>query len=103
MLSEEQKLCASMCSSGLLKGAMSKLLSMSDAIAQFVPDDVVRDGLSDGADDPVWRRGTRSSARRTRADADRPISDILFDQMIGAGCGRGDRGMGGQRDDGLGL
>ncbi len=66
---------------------MTKLLSMCDAIARYVPDGVMvllgaqmEQMIPFAAGHEIIRQGKRD------LQLVGPISDILFDQMIGAGC-----------------
>jgi glutaconate CoA-transferase subunit A len=68
---------------------MSKLIPLSEAISRFVPDGssvalgLALEGLIPfAAGHEIFRQGLRDLTLIG------PISDILFDQMIGAGCVR---------------
>ena len=66
---------------------MTKLLSLHDAIAQFVPDGAsVCLGLQMEQMIPFSAGHEIIRQRRRNLTLIGPISDILFDQMIGAGC-----------------
>src|SRR5579883_296628 len=66
---------------------MSKLLSMSEAIARYVPDgSSVAIGLALEALIPHAAAHEIIRQRRQNLTLIGPISDILFDQLIGAGC-----------------
>jgi len=66
---------------------MSKLLSMSAAIAEHVPDgSSVALGLQMEAMIPFAAGHEIMRQRRRGLTLIGPISDILFDQMVGAGC-----------------
>src|SRR5579875_2826659 len=66
---------------------MSKLLSMSEAIARYVPDgSSVAIGLALEALIPHAAAHEIIRQRRQDLTLIGPISDILFDQLIGAGC-----------------
>lgn len=65
----------------------SKLMSMSDAIDRFVSDGVsVAMGLALEALIPFAAGHEIIRRKKRRLTAIGPISDILFDQLIGAGC-----------------
>ena len=84
---------------------MSKLLTMREAIAELVPDGAsVALGLQ--MEQMIPFAAGHEIIRQKKRDLTLigPISDILFDQMIAAGCVEaGDCGVGGKCDDGLGL
>src|SRR6202049_603694 len=66
---------------------MSNLLSMSDAIAEFVPDGVsVARGLQMEQMIPFAAGHEIIRQKKRGLTLIGPISDILFDQMIAAGC-----------------
>jgi glutaconate CoA-transferase subunit A len=66
---------------------MSKLTSMAEAIARYVPDGAsVAIGLALEALIPHAAAHEIIRQRRQRLTLIGPISDILFDQLIGAGC-----------------
>jgi glutaconate CoA-transferase subunit A len=66
---------------------MSKLTSMADAIAQFVPDgSSVAIGLALEPFIPFAASHEIIRQQRRNLTLIGPISDILFDQLIGAGC-----------------
>src|SRR5579862_5704811 len=66
---------------------MSKLLSMPDAIAEFVPDGAsVALGLQLEQMIPFAAGHEIIRQRKRNLTLIGPISDILFDQIIGAGC-----------------
>ena len=66
---------------------MSKLLSMSEAIARYVPDgSSVAMGLALEPLIPFAAGHEIIRQRRQNLTLIGPISDILFDQLIGAGC-----------------
>ncbi len=66
---------------------MSKLLSMSEAIARYVPDgSSVAIGLALEPLIPFAAGHEIIRQRRHNLTLIGPISDILFDQLIGAGC-----------------
>ncbi len=66
---------------------MSKLITMSDAIARFVPDGAaVACGLALEPLIPFAAGHEMIRQRRRGLTLIGPISDILFDEMIGAGC-----------------
>ena len=66
---------------------MSKLTSMTDAIAQFVPDgSAVAIGLALEPFIPFAASHEIIRQQRRNLTLIGPISDILFDQLIGAGC-----------------
>src|SRR5579864_756487 len=66
---------------------MSKVRSMHDAIAEFVPDGAsVAMGLQLEQMIPFAAGHEIIRQRRRGLTLIGPISDILFDQMIGAGC-----------------
>src|ERR1700680_1943351 len=66
---------------------MSNLLSMSDAIAEFVPDGVsVARGLQMEQMSPFAAGHEIIRQKKRGLTLIGPISDILFDQLIGAGC-----------------
>ncbi len=66
---------------------MSKLTSMSDAIAQYVPDgSSVAIGLALEPFIPFAASHEIIRQQRRNLTLIGPISDILFDQLIGAGC-----------------
>src|ERR1700720_4781665 len=66
---------------------MNKLTSMTDAIAQYVPDgSSIAMGLA--LEPMIPFAAAHEMIRQQRRDLTLigPISDILFDQLIGAGC-----------------
>jgi len=66
---------------------MSKLMSMAEAITRFVPDSSsVAIGLA--LEPMIPFAAAHEMIRQQRRDLTLigPISDILFDQLIGAGC-----------------
>src|SRR5256885_10869267 len=66
---------------------MSKLLSMRDAISNFVPDDAsVALGLQMEQMIPFAAGHEIIRQKKRGLTLIGPISDILFDQLIGAGC-----------------
>lgn len=66
---------------------MSKLASMTDAISQYVPDgSSVAIGLALEPFIPFAASHEIIRQRRRNLTLIGPISDILFDQLIGAGC-----------------
>src|SRR6266851_3434266 len=66
---------------------MSKLTTMSEAIARYVPDGAsVAIGLALEALIPYAAAHEIMRQRRQNLTLIGPISDILFDQLIGAGC-----------------
>src|SRR6266852_1199596 len=66
---------------------MSKLMTMSEAVARYVPDgSSVAVGLALEALIPFAAAHEIIRQRRRNLTLIGPISDILFDQMIGAGC-----------------
>src|SRR2546430_54890 len=66
---------------------MSKLTSMTDAIAQYVPDgSSVAIGLALVPFTPFASSHEIIRQQRRNLTLIGPISDILFDQLIGAGC-----------------
>src|SRR5207247_4213651 len=66
---------------------MSKLTSMSDAIAQYLPDgSSVASGLALEPLVPFAAGHEIIRQQRRNLTLIGPISDILFDQLIGAGC-----------------
>ena len=66
---------------------MSKLTSMKEAIAQYVPDgSSVALSLALEALIPFAAAHEIIRQQRRRLTLIGPISDILFDQLIGAGC-----------------
>src|SRR5437016_14092585 len=66
---------------------MSKLTSMSDAIAQYLPDgSSVAIGLALEPLIPFAAGHEIIRQQRRNLTLIGPISDILFDQLIGAGC-----------------
>src|SRR5438270_6343752 len=66
---------------------MSKLRSMRDAIAEFVPDgSSVAMGLQMEQMIPFAAGHEIIRQRKRNLTLIGPISDILFDQLIGAGC-----------------
>src|SRR5947208_4544224 len=66
---------------------MSKLTSMTDAIAQYVPDgSSVAIGLALEPFIPFAAAHEIIRQQRRNLTLIGPISDILFDQLIGAGC-----------------
>ncbi len=66
---------------------MSKLTSMAEAISRYVPDGAsVAIGLALEALIPHAAAHEIIRQRRQRLTLIGPISDILFDQLIGAGC-----------------
>src|SRR3970282_570087 len=70
-------------------GAVSKLASMRDAVARFVPDGAsVCLGTALEALIPFAAGHELIRQRRCGLTLIAPISDILFDQLIGAGCVR---------------
>jgi glutaconate CoA-transferase subunit A len=65
----------------------SKLIPLSDAIGRFVPDgSSVAAGLCLEASIPFAAGHEIMRQRKRGLDLIGPISDMLFDQMIGAGC-----------------
>jgi glutaconate CoA-transferase subunit A len=66
---------------------MSKLVSLTEAISRFVPDGAsIAIGLALEALIPYAAAQEIIRQRRQNLTLIGPISDILFDQMIGAGC-----------------
>ncbi len=66
---------------------MSKLMSMAEAVARYVPDGAsIAIGLALEALIPHAAAHEIIRQRRERLTLIGPISDILFDQLIGAGC-----------------
>lgn len=66
---------------------MSKLLSMTEAIARYVPDGAtIAIGLALEPLIPYAAAHEIIRQQRQRLTLIGPISDILFDQLIGAGC-----------------
>src|SRR2546423_12738356 len=66
---------------------MSKLTSMKEAIAQYVPDgSSIAISLALEALIPFAAAHEIIRQQRRRLSLIGPISDILFDQLIGAGC-----------------
>jgi len=66
---------------------MSKLRSMRDAITEFVPDgSSVAMGLQMEQMIPFAAGHEIIRQKKRRLTLIGPISDILFDQLIGAGC-----------------
>src|SRR2546426_12760375 len=66
---------------------MSKLTTMTDAIAQYVPDgSSVAIGLALEPFIPFAASHEIIRQQRKNLTLIGPISDILFDQLIGAGC-----------------
>ncbi len=66
---------------------MSKLMTMREAVARYVPDgSSVAMGLALEALIPFAAAHEIMRQRRRNLTLIGPISDILFDQMIGAGC-----------------
>src|SRR6185312_5681188 len=66
---------------------MTKLLSMREAIARYVPDGAsIAIGLALEALIPHAAAHEIIRQRRRDLTLIGPISDILFDQLIGAGC-----------------
>src|SRR6202158_1275596 len=66
---------------------MSKLMSMAEAITHFVPDgSSVAIGLALEPMIPFAAAHEIIRQQRRRLTLIGPISDILFDQLIGAGC-----------------
>src|SRR5258708_51772 len=67
---------------------MNKLISMTEAIAQFVPDGSTV-AMSLALEPLIPFAAGHEIIRRQRRNLTLigPISDILFDQLIGAGCG----------------
>src|SRR5207247_3707008 len=66
---------------------MSKLLSMRDAVSEFVPDGAsVELGLQMEQMIPFAAGHEIIRQKKRGLTLIGPISDILFDQMIGAGC-----------------
>src|ERR1700749_3265178 len=66
---------------------MSKLLSMRDAIAEFVPDGAsVALGLQMEQMIPFAAGHELIRQQKKNLTLIGPISDVLFDQVIGAGC-----------------
>ena len=84
---------------------MSKLLTMREAIAELVPDGAsVALGLQMEQMIPFAAGHEIIRQKKRGLTLIGPISDILFDQMIAAGCAEaGHRGLGGKCDDGFGL
>ena len=82
----------------------SKLTPMREAIAKFVSDRYsVAMGIGARSADPV-RRGPRDHPpAAARPHVIGPISDMLFDQLIGAGCVAGSRPWVGNVSAGLGY
>ena len=69
--------------------AVSKLLNLSEAITRFVPDGAsVALGLALETSIPFAAGRELIRQRKRRLTLIGPISDILFDQLIGAGCVR---------------
>src|SRR3970282_1169239 len=70
-------------------GAVSKLASLRDAIARFVPDGASL-CLGTGLEAVIPFAAAHEIIRQGRRDLTLigPISDMLFDQLIGAGCCR---------------
>src|SRR6266849_5669112 len=66
---------------------MNKLISMTEAIAQFVPDGSTV-AMSLALEPLIPFAAGHEIIRRQRRNLTLigPISDILFDQLIGAGC-----------------
>ena len=66
---------------------MSKLLSLSEAIDRFVPDGATV-AMGTALEAAIPFAAGHELVRRGRRDLELvgPISDILFDQLIGAGC-----------------
>jgi glutaconate CoA-transferase subunit A len=74
-------------SGGLLPMPDSKLLSLADAIARFVPDGSrLALGLAQETVIPFAAGHELIRQRKKKLTLIGPISDILFDQLIGAGC-----------------
>ena len=66
---------------------MSKITSMKEAVAQYVPDgSSVATGLALEALIPFAAGHEIIRQQRRNLTLIGPISDILFDQLIGAGC-----------------
>ncbi len=84
---------------------MPKLLSLREAVAEFIPDGAsVALGLQLEQMIPFAAGHEIIRQKKRGLTLIGPISDILFDQLIGAGVRRaGDCGLGWQCDDGLGL
>jgi glutaconate CoA-transferase subunit A len=67
--------------------AVSKLINLSEAITRFVPDGAsVALGLALETSIPFAAGRELIRQRKRRLTLIGPISDILFDQLIGAGC-----------------
>jgi len=65
----------------------SKLMSLSEAINRFVADgDAVALGLAQETVIPFAAGHELIRQRKRRLTLIGPISDILFDQLVGAGC-----------------
>src|SRR5579871_2251480 len=75
------------CGGSSRRSDMSKLLSMRDAIAEFVPDGCsVALGLQMEQMIPFAAGHELIRQKKKNLRLIGPISDILFDQLIGAGC-----------------
>ena len=73
--------------SGFIQQIMSKLLSMSEAVAQFVPDgSSVAMSLQLEQMIPFAAAHEIIRQKKRNLTLIGPISDVLFDQLIGAGC-----------------
>ena len=89
----------------MAESPMSKLLTLRDAIAEFVPDGAsVALGLQMEQMIPFAAGHEIIRQKKRGLTLIGPISDILFDQIIAAGCvEQGHRRVGRKRDDGFGL